>query len=279
VSGVGADAETVAAAARDGSVFALDADGKTRWNVPIGAEVVTVPAVGHGVVVVRSSDNRVTALDAQTGRRRWSFQRQGVPLVLRQTAGIAITPDSVYVGLPGGRLVALNAQSGALRWESAISQPKGATEIERIADIAGTPMLVGREVCAVSFQGRLACADAATGRVVWNREISSSGGIGTDERMIVAADDRGRLHAHSRGGTSLWRQEAFVGRALSSPLVLGALVFVGDQHGALHLLNAADGAVAGRIDVDAPVDSAPVAAGSLAVVQTRAGTLYAITAR
>lgn len=279
VTGVGADAETIVLAARDGSLIALDPDGKTRWSSPIGAEAVTVPAVGAGIVVIRASDNRVTAFDARTGRRRWSFQRQGVPLVLRQTAGVAVSADTVHVGLPGGRLVALNAQTGALRWEAAVSQPKGATEIERIADIAGTPAIVGREVCAVSFQGRLACADAATGRVVWNREISSSGGISADERMIVSADDRGRIHAFSRGGSSLWRQEGLAGRALSAPLLLGGLVFVGDQQGALHLLSVTDGAVAGRFDLDSAIDSAPVATGTVAVVQTRAGTLHAVTTR
>lgn len=278
VTGVGADAETVAVTVRDGSLLALDPDGKVRWSAAIGAEAVTVPAVGPGFVVVRASDNRVTAFDARTGRRLWSFQRQGVPLVLRQTAGLAVSPDTVHVGFPGGRLVALNAQTGALRWEAAVSQPKGATEIERIADIAGMPVIVGREVCAVSFQGRLACADASTGRIVWNREMSSSGGIAADGRMIVSTDDRGRVHAYSRSGSSLWRQDGLAGRALSAPLLLGPLVFVGDQQGALHLLATADGAVAGRFDLDAAIDSAPVAAGATAVVQTRAGTLYGVAA-
>lgn len=277
-AGAGSDGDVVAVAARDGTLVALDGQGRQRWTAQLGGEAVTVPAVGMGLVVVRSSDNRVTAFEADSGRRRWSFQRQNPPLVLRQTASVAIAPDAVYVGMPGGRLVSLSIESGALRWEATVSQPRGATEIERIADVLGSPLVSGREVCAASFQGRLACFDAPSGRQQWTRELASSGGIDVDASLVAVVDDRDRLHAYSRSGASLWRQDGLSGRGLSAPLSLGPVLVVGDRQGLVHLVSRSDGAVAGRFATDgSAVVSPPVAAGRSAVVQTSAGTVLGIT--
>lgn len=277
-AGAGSDGDVVVVAARDGSLLAFDGRGERRWSAQLGGEAVTVPAVGMGLVVVRSSDNRITAFDADSGRRRWSFQRQNPPLVLRQTASVAIAPDAIYVGMPGGRLVSLSIESGALRWEATVSQPRGATEIERIADVLGSPLVSGREVCAASFQGRLACFDGPTGRQQWSRELAAAGGIEVDASMVMAIDDRDRLHAYSRSGASLWRQDGLSGRGLSAPLSLGPVLVVGDSQGLVHLVSRADGAIAGRFATDgSPVVSPPVAAGRSAIVQTSAGTVAGIS--
>ena len=63
-----------------------------------------------------------------SGRRRWTFDRQPPALVLRQTATIAMDASTAYVGLPGGRLVALSLQNGALKWETAVGLPRGSNE-------------------------------------------------------------------------------------------------------------------------------------------------------
>lgn len=277
-AGVGSDGDTVVVAARDGTLIALDGSGQPRWTAQLGGEAVTVPAVGMGLVVVRSSDNRVTAFESDSGRRRWSFQRQNPSLVLRQTASVAIAPDAVYVGMPGGRLVSLSIQSGALRWEGTVSQPRGATEIERIADVVGSPLISGRDVCAASFQGRVGCFDAPTGRAGWSRDIASSAGIDLDASLLAVVDDRDRVHAFSRSGSSLWRQEGLMRRGLSAPLSLGPVLVLGDAEGLVHLLSRSDGAIAGRFSTDgSAVVSQPVAAGRVAAVQTSAGTLVGIS--
>jgi len=276
-AGVGSDGDIVVVAARDGTLIALDGAGKPKWAAPIGGEAATVPAVGLGLVVVRSSDNRVSAFDADTGKRRWTFQRQNPPLVLRQTAGVAIALESAYVGLPGGRLVSLSLQNGALRWEGVVSQPRGATEIERISDVVGTPLVSGRDVCAVTFQGRLGCFDGGTGRQQWNREVSSASGFDIDARLVTVADERGQLQAFARSGSSVWRQDRLAGRTLSAPLSLGPVILVGDQQGLVHLVSRDDGAIAGRFATDgSAIVSPPAAAGRTGVVQTSAGLLAGI---
>jgi len=276
-AGVGSDGDTVAVAARDGTLLALDGEGKQKWTAALGGEAVTVPAVGLGLVIVRSSDNRVSAFETDTGKRRWTFQRQNPPLVLRQTASVAITPGTVFVGLPGGRLVALSLENGAVRWEGSVSQPRGATEIERIADVVGTPLVSGRELCASSFQGKIACFDLPSGRAMWSRDVSTPSGIEVDARLVSAADDRDHVHAFSRTGASVWKQDKLAQRGLSAPLSLGPVLVLGDIRGLVHLLSRDDGAIVGRFATDGTaIECAPVASGRAAVVLTSGGALLSI---
>jgi outer membrane protein assembly factor BamB len=276
VAGVGSDGQIGVVAGRDGSLIALDSSGKQRWASSVGAEVVTVPGVGAGIVVVRASDNRVSAFDLGSGARRWSFQRQAPALVLRQTGGITIDRTQVYVGLPGGRMLALAADTGAQRWESAVAIPRGSNEIERIADLVGNPRLAGSDVCAAAFQGRVACLDVGTGRTLWSREISSAAGIDLDSRALVVTDEKGHIHAFSRSGSSLWRQEKLAGRGLSAPMIASTRLLLADSQGVVHLLSMDDGALLARIDLGKPLVGAPVRIDNIAVLQTRGGSLFGI---
>lgn len=276
ITGVGAASGLVAVTDENGSLRVHDDTGKLRWQAALGAEAVSVPVLDGDILVVRGSDNRILAFDAYSGRRRWVYTRQNPPLVLRQTNRPRLDGATVYVGLPGGRLVALSTETGAMRWESAISLPRGSNEIERIADILGEPVLVGRQMCAGSYQGRVGCVDAATGRPAWSREISAVGAIDFDGRILVAGDTRGRVHALNDVGEPLWVQEGFEGRLLGAPALVGDAVAIGDEEGYLHWLALADGRPVGRVRVDSSaIVSAPRRAGDLAIVQTVRGRVAA----
>jgi outer membrane protein assembly factor BamB len=275
-TGVAADARTVVVGTRDGELVALDDQGQPRWRAPVGSEIVTVPALGEGVVVVRAADNRVWAWDAGDGQRRWTFQRQMPTLVLRQTGTAAVGSDAILMGLPGGRLVSLSARTGALRWEAAVSNPRGSNEIERIADVVGAPVIAGRDVCAASFNGRLGCFDLTSGRALWARDLSASQAPATDGTLVVAVDTQGVIQAFSRSGASLWKNEAFRYRRLSAPAILPSAVVFGDETGQLHVLSRDDGQVLARYPTDgSPVRTMPQVEGRVVVVQTQAGGVFA----
>ncbi len=278
-SGIGGDRDQVVVVAEDGLLMSFAIDGKPRWSAPLGAEAASVPVLDQGMVVLRGSDSRIHAFDADSGKRRWSIQRTNPALVLRQTSTATIAGAMTYVGLPGGRLIALASDTGAVRWEGTVAQPKGSTEIERIADVVGTPLIDGRDLCAVSYQGRLTCFDAPSGRVVWSRDVGSAGGLMLGPRMVVAADEGGKVHAFSRTGASLWKQEKLARRALGVPAIAGDHVVLGDVAGLVHVLSVDDGAVQARVSTDGtPILAAPLVVddGRLAVVQTSDAALYAI---
>jgi outer membrane protein assembly factor BamB len=275
-AGVGSDGALAVVVTRDGTLVALDAEGKTLWTAPIGGEVVTPPAVADGVVVMRTSDNRVLAFEADSGKRRWAFQRQNPPLVLRHAGGIAMVPGFAFIGMPAGRLVALALPTGAPRWDAPLAQPRGATELERIADVVGTPLVIGTELCAVAYQGRIGCIDANTGNPVWARDFSSPVGLDVDSRGVISPDADDVVHAFDRSGAPVWQQKSFARRRLSAPLIAGRVVAIGDAEGNLLWLSRADGKLAAVTRTDGkPIVAPPAGAGPMLVVQTAGGTLHA----
>lgn len=275
--GVGSDGFVVAVGTTKGEVVTFGADGKPLWRAQVMGEVQSPPLVGRGLVIVRASDFRITAFDAETGRRRWSYQRAITPLTLRGPSEMAFAGDLVVAGFPAGRMVALNSSNGAVRWDVAVSEPKGATEVERLADVMGQPLVSGGDVCAASYQGRLACFEAANGALRWARDLSAMTGPGGDEQRLFVVDAKSQLHAYSRtAGASVWLQNKLERRDLSAPLALRRAVVTGDFQGYVHFLAPDDGAFVARVPLGSAIVATPRAFGGGVLVQTQDGAVALI---
>jgi outer membrane protein assembly factor BamB len=277
-AGVGTDGTVIAVGGVKGTVMAFDMDGKKLWTAQGSSEVLSSPAVGEGMVVVRTVDNRIVGLDARTGDKKWTVQRPSPPLTLRNAPGMVVAGKDVIVAQPGGKLVSLIIATGAPRWEIAVGEARGATELERVTDIGGAPVVVDRDVCAVSYQGRVGCFDLLTGTARWTKELSSDVGVAADERFVFVADDKGAVQAFNRdGGTSAWKNDKLGYRRLSSPVSYGRAVAVGDYQGYVHFLSREDGAFLARAATDgSAVTATPLVAGSNLIFQTQSGTVTAI---
>ena len=279
-AGVGSDGSLVVVVSREGDVIALDDSGRRRWSVPLKGEVVTVPLVTESAVVVRTVDGRIVALDRAGGTVKWTFQRTMPTLVLRQSAPLVPYEDTVFVGMPGARVLALDLRLGAPRWETVIATPRGATELERLVDIAGSPALTKGQVCAVAYQGKLACLDGSDGRILWSRDISSASGLAVAGDTIVTVDGSDVIQALRSSGDVVWKQDAFVRRGLTAPVVVDRRLVFGDRYGNLSVLSLADGSPLARIELGgkAPA-STPVVAGDTVYLQTLGGTVAALPIR
>ncbi len=278
-AGAGADLRTVAVATDEGEVLALDAEtGQVRWRARASSEVLAAPRLAGGLVLVRSADSRIYAFDAEDGKRRWVYQRASSSLMVRTPAGLSVLQGSVYAGFSGGKLVALGLANGGVRWEATVALPKGATELERVTDVVGDPAVLGREVCAAAFQGRIACFDTQNGSQLWARDMSTVTGASIDARYAYVSDDRGAVHALDRSsGRSLWKQDRLAHRQLSQPLPLDTEIVLGDLQGYVHVLARDSGAFAGRAATDgSPVRAAPLRLPVGFLVQTQGGSLYAL---
>lgn len=280
--GVGADGSMVVVGSPKGDVLAFSAeDGKPLWKTKATSEVLAAPVLGEGVVIVRSGDNRLAAFDLSDGKRKWIYQRPTPALSLRVTASPVIAAKYVFAGFPGGKLIALNMINGAPAWEGTVALPKGTTELDRVADITSAPVIDGRDICSVAFQGRIACFDLNTGNLAWARDMSSAVGLAIDGRYIYVSDDKGAVHALDRAsGASIWKQNKLSLRRLTAPLPRRGLIAVADVQGIVHFLNREDGSFAARLTTDGSPVVAPLQpSGTDLVLQTRNGSVYAIEAQ
>jgi len=280
--GVGVGNGLVLLGTPKGEVLAFDRDGKPQWKTRLSSEILAPPQAQDGIVVARSGDNRIFGLDVASGKQKWLYQRSTPALSVRTNAGLVIQRGGVFVGFPGGRLVALALANGNVGWEGVVAMPRGTTELERVADITSLPVIDGKQACAAAFQGRVACFETVRGTLLWVRDVSSVAGIGADARYLYVTDDRNAVLALDRtSGASIWRQDKLLGRNVSAPLALGRHVVVGDLEGYVHLLSRDDGSFAARIATDGSAIGAPPLAldEKSFVVQTRGGGVFAIAIR
>jgi outer membrane protein assembly factor BamB len=280
-AGVGADATLVVVGTDKGDVLAFDTDGKPVWQARISSEVVSPPDVAEGIVAIWSGDGRIYGLNAADGTRKWVYQRVNPPLTVRNYAGGIVSRGGLFTGTPGGKLIALDHATGNVGWEASVATPKGATELERITDITSLPILQERQVCAVAYQGRVACFDANRGTLIWSRDISSLEGLAGDARHVYVTDDKGDVHALDRStGASIWRQDKLAKRQVGGPVIVGDQLGVVDVEGYLHLLDRSEGTLVGRLATDGSAATAqPVAVGERALWQSQAGNVFVVGTR
>ena len=281
--GVGVGAGMVTVGTVKGEVLAFSADdGKLLWRSRVTSQVLAAPAVSADGVAVRSGDNRVHLLDAADGKIKWSYGRQTPALALRNVAPPVMADRFVFAGFPGGKVVALAIGNGAAAWEGTVAQPKGATELDRVADVVTPPAIDGTQICAVAYQGKVSCFDLGQGgALIWSRDLSSAAGLALDGRYLFVTDDRGTVHALDRlSGSTLWKQDKLFNHRVTGPLVQRGMVAVGDAEGLIHFLSREDGAFVARAKTDGtPVRLPGVALGSGFVVQTAGGYVGLIEAQ
>jgi len=279
--GVGTGGGMVFVGTPRGEVIAFGPQGKPSWKARLTGEILAPPLAHDGVVVVRSGDGRIYGLNAADGKRRWIYQRPTqVPLTVRSHAGLISYRDGIFAGFPGGRLLAISVSTGNVVWEGVVAIPRGATELERVADITSLPAADGQQVCAVAFQGRVSCFEPSGGSALWSRDMSSVAGLTLDAKYLFVTDEKDAVLALDKAnGASIWKQDKMGGRRVSGPLAFGRFVVVGDYEGYVHLLLRDDGSFAGRIATDGSAISAPPIALDLTsfLVQTRKGGVFAIT--
>lgn len=278
-AGAGSDGSVVAVAAQDGTILAYDAaNGKALWHSQAASAVNVPPAVGNGIVAVRTTDYRIQAFDARSGKLRWEVQRPGPALALRTSMRLKVLPDVLVAGMPNGRILLLNAATGAVRWEGTVSTSRGASDLERISDVVGQPAVVGSLLCGVSYQGRTACFDIGQGgRAVWAKDISSATGLAAGAHTLYVTGPGDVVFALDlQDGHERWHQRALLNRRLTEPAVAGTAVVVGDYQGYLHFLSREDGHLMARLRVGSEPLTALVATQDGVLVQNGDGKLLRV---
>lgn len=251
--GVGYFAGRLFVGTLDGEVVALKAEnGEELWRSRVSSEVLAPPqGSDRGVVVAQTVDDRVFALDINSGEQKWFYLQRAPALTLRGTSTPRVDGNVVYVGFASGRLVALTLAGGRLVWESTVAAAQGRTELDRLVDIDASLLQRDGTLYVTSYQGRLAAITSGTGVLLWSRDVSSYQPVGQSDGRLFLTDARGHLWSvGSENGASIWKQEKLQARGVTAPLSYGDYVVAGDFEGYLHFLSRGDGRLLGRIQVD-----------------------------
>ena len=273
-TGAGFDGDSVAVINSSNELLVFQ-DGKQVWKKRLNAQSFTNPVVAGNRVFVLLADRSVSAYDKFDGQRLWVQQRTGEPLVLKQN-GVLLTFENTLVAGLGGRLLALNPDSGQVLWDIGMANPRGLNDLERLVDLVGSASRVNNSVCVRAFQAQLGCVNMTRGSMAWNRSSVGSRGLSGDASMLVGTESNGVVRAWSRSnGDRLWDTDRLKYRDLSQPLWTVKGIVVVDEGGFMYLLSGKDGSLLNRLQTPASgFASAPTAVtGSHFVALARNGLL------
>ncbi len=195
------------------------------------------PLVHDGKVYFGSSDERVYALDAKTGKPAWVHKTGGVV-----HSSPALAGKNVVIGSWDGALYALDAASGELRWRY---QTRAEQKNSILLGIQASPRVDRDTVYAGSRDGYFYALDADSGKLKWSYNAKGTWVVSTaavdDSSVYFGTSDSGLLLAlDKRDGKERFRVDTKVW-TFASPLRTGELLIGASMKGELFAVDAGSG--------------------------------------
>ncbi|MCB1838742.1 MAG: PQQ-binding-like beta-propeller repeat protein [Rhodospirillales bacterium] len=256
------------------------ADGSITWRKNIPAPSRAAPTVIDNKIYLITLDNRVLALDENTGDTLWAYVGIVETAGLLGAASPAANSDIVVAVFSSGEVTALRVENGSVAWSDNISSARQyGGGIESLSDIKALPVLDHGLVIILSFGGKLVAFDQTSGARVWQREIGGAETpwvagnflfvLSNDQQLIALSLEDGRIiwvtplpryeNEKKKSDPILWK-----GPVMGS----GRLILSGTD-GNMIEVNATNGKILGRWDSDrTPAVPPAIAANTLLLLST-----------
>ena len=223
-----------------------------RWRRKLSGESVAPPSSDGRTVVVQTISGSVHAFDVAEGVQLWRYDSVGPVLSLRGTAQPQISGDGrLLTSFANGSLVSFDLRGGQVQWKRQLSKPEGRTELERLVDADGNPVIQGNIVYAAGYQGNASAFDVRTGSEIWARRASTYRGLAVDESYVYVTLEDGTVKAlNKRNSAEVWSNKDLSFRRLGDPIVSDGLLFVSDFDGYVHVLSTRNGELIARLRPD-----------------------------
>lgn len=274
-SGVEAAEGLVVVGNQKGQLFALDQQtGEQKWTAQLTGALLAPSLIHAGRVISVSNDGTVYAHEIATGAQVWTYNLPNVQFSLRgMAAPVALDARNILIASSNAYIYALDALSGVPKLQRRVAVSDGRSDIQRLVDIDGEPVVAGQFVVTTSYQGQVTVLDLASQQVVWSEDASSIQRPEVVGNGVFVAQTDGKIKAFEiTSGQPLWENDQLLNRKLSNPVMLGTDLVVGDLDGVLHLIDPRTGQITGRSKTSGEVRSLRVIDNQL-YVSTRKGAL------
>lgn len=267
-------------------VVSLDpGTGQFAWRAAIPAPSRAAPTVMDGRVFVSTLDNRILALNADTGEISWEYQGINESAGLLGAASPAANHDIVVPAFSSGEIFALRVENGSVAWAENLSPVQRAGGLSSLADIRGLPVLDRGLVVAISFGGRIVAIDERSGQRVWQRDI---GGTETPwvagNRIFLVSSESQLVSLERESGAIDWvmdlpryEDENDLKNPIywTGPVLAGGRLVVVGSHGRVLSINPYNGEEIRSWKTVEGVRIAPVVAGGTLYLLAQNGSLMA----
>lgn len=264
------------------------ADGKTAWRAMITSPSRAAPTIIGDTVYVLTVDNRLLALEAASGKKKWEYEGLAETASLVGAASPAANTEIVVAPLSSGELTALRVENGSVAWSENLASMASHGGASSLPDIHGLPVIDKDLVIAASFGGKLMAIEQRTGKPVWQRDIGSSKSPWISGNMIFILTENAELAAIGRSsGALLWAKpvDTYYGKEKpehvhnvllwNGPVFAGGYVYLTGPEGEVFRIDPNTGEKKGQFDIGSPVAVSPLIAGQTLFLLGQDGTLSA----
>ena len=273
--GVAVDAlsQTAVVSTRSGKILAFDsATGAKRWQHQLSGSVLTPALIANNRVVLSANDGFLHGLSLQTGQSVWQFATQLPAISVRGSAAPTLLDNqTALLATADGRLHAITIDNGLPQWSRRVGIGTGSSEVERMSDVDGMPIVDKNQLFAISYSGQLLGIDLASRQVMFVNELASLNALAVNPKQVIATSLEGKVIAYDRtSGETLWESDALAYRDLTNPVMIGNYIAVGDLDGVIHLFDPATGNIVSRVETKGALTSLQVQ-GSRLMTQSTSG--------
>lgn len=255
----------------DGLLRAIKADtGQVLWSYDCGEELVTVPVLAEGRVLVASQSATLYAVDANDGKWLWQYRRTPpAGFILRGASTPVVRDGIVYLGFSDGHAAALDAKTGGAIWDRVLSTGT------QFIDVSSTPGFdAAGHLIVASYKDGLFSLDPKTGDTIWQTTASGLAYVLVKGRVIFAAGED-RVGAWSADtGKSIW-VTPLPDRAGQQPAFASGMLLVPTGR-ALLFVDPVSGRILRRFDPGKGVTATPGVYGPDALVLSNLGFVYGL---
>ncbi|WP_350655811.1 outer membrane protein assembly factor BamB [Psychrobacter sp. S1-30-MNA-CIBAN-0213] len=265
--------QTAIVSTRNGLVMAFDsATGAKRWEHQLSGSVLTPALISNNRVVLSANDGFLHGLSLQTGQSIWQFATQVPAISVRGSAAPTLLDDkTALLATADGRLHAITTDSGLPQWSRRVGVGTGSSEVERMSDVDGMPIVDNNQLYAISYSGQLLGIDLTSRQVMFVNELASLKALAVNNKQVIATSLEGKVVAYDRiNGNVLWESEALAYRDLTNPVMIGNYIAVGDLEGVVHLFNPVTGDIVSRVQTKGALTNLQVQ-GSRLMTQSVSG--------
>lgn len=273
--GVALDAfsQTAIVSTRSGRVIAFDSTtGEQRWTQQLSGSVLTPALIHNNRVVLSANDGFLHGLSLQTGQSIWKFATQVPAISVRGSAAPTLLDDeTALLATADGRLHALTVDNGLPLWSRRVGVGNGSSEVERMSDVDGKPIIDNNQLFAVSYSGQLIGIDMTSRQIIFVNELASLKSLAVNPRQVIGTSLDGKVVAYDRqNGQVLWENDSLMYRELTNPVMIDGYIAVGDLDGVVHLFDPANGNIVSRVSTKGALSSLQVV-GNRLLTQSQSG--------
>jgi alcohol dehydrogenase (cytochrome c) len=174
------------------------------WQARSLEKFEATPLVVNGVMYTVQAPNDVVALDAASGRIFWTYSHQPSPARTccgRVNRGLAILGDTLFMGTVDAHLLAIDAKSGTLLWDSVVADATTQYSITMPPLVVKDKVIIGTAGGDMGIRGFVAAYDVKSGRQAWKFHTIPAPGEPGNETW--SGD------SWQKGGAAIWNQGAF----------------------------------------------------------------------